>query len=140
MTTTQAPMPAQPVPYLPDNAPFTPAQRAWLNGFLAGVFSARAAGPASAAPALPPVKVKVSVLFGSETGNAEALARRVAKAASQRGFEAKALGLDKISAKHLAEESHVLIITSTFGEGDPPENAKAFHEQLHADYQPRLEG
>ena len=86
------------------------------------------------------MKIKVSVLFGSETGNAEALAKRVAKAAGQRGFEAKALGLDKISAKHLAQETYVLIITSTFGEGDPPENAKAFHEALHADYQPRLEG
>jgi sulfite reductase (NADPH) flavoprotein alpha-component len=128
---------APPVPFIPDNAPFTPAQRAWLNGYLAGLFSNQ---PAGAAAPTAPTKLKVSVLFGSETGNAEALAKRVAKAATQRGFEAKALGLDKISAKHLAQEKYVLIITSTFGEGDPPENARAFHEQLHADYQPRLEG
>jgi sulfite reductase (NADPH) flavoprotein alpha-component len=127
------------VPFIPDNAPFTTAQRAWLNGYLAGLFSSQPAG-AAATPAAASVKIKVSVLFGSETGNAEALARRVAKAATQRGFEAKALGLDKISAKHLAQQMYVLIVTSTFGEGDPPENAKAFHEQLHADYQPRLEG
>jgi sulfite reductase (NADPH) flavoprotein alpha-component len=139
MTTTQAPTPAQPVPYIPENAPFTPAQRAWLNGFLAGVFSARAAGPMPAAPALPPAKVKVAVLYGSETGNAEALAKRVAKAASQRGFDAKPLGLDKIAAKDLAAEQFVLILTSTFGEGDPPENAKAFHAALHDGACPRLE-
>ncbi|HEV7404740.1 MAG TPA: sulfite reductase subunit alpha [Chthoniobacteraceae bacterium] len=137
---TMTPMPTAPasVPFIPDNAPFTPAQRAWLNGYLAGLFSSQAGAPS--APAAAPVKIKVSVLFGSETGNAEALAKRVAKAAGRRGFEAKALGLDKISAKHLAQETYVLIITSTFGEGDPPENAKAFHEALHADYQPRLEG
>lgn len=139
MMTTQTPIPAQPVPYIPDNAPFTPAQRAWLNGFLAGVFSARAAGPAPAAPALPPAKVKLAVLFGSETGNAEALAKRVAKAAMQRGFDAKPLGLDKIAAKDLATEQFALILTSTFGEGEPPENAKTFHAALHAEGFPRLE-
>lgn len=129
---------AQPsVPFIPDNAPFTPAQRAWLNGFLAGMFSGTQAAAAPAAAV--PVKIKVTVLFGSESGNSEALAKRIAKAATQRGFEAKALGLDRISAKHLAQEKYALIIVSTFGEGDPPENAKAFYEQLHADYQPRLD-
>src|SRR5947208_2288662 len=82
------------------------AQGAWLNGYLAGLFSNQPGGAATA-PATAPVKIKVSVLFGSETGNAEALAKRVAKAAGQHGFEAKALGLDKISAKHLAQEKYV---------------------------------
>lgn len=137
--TTQAPVPAPSVPYIPENAPFSPAQRAWLNGFLAGLFSARAPAGAGAAPALPPAKVKVAVLFGSETGNAEALAKRVAKTATQKGFECKPMGLDKVSAGDLAGERFALILTSTFGEGDPPENAKAFHAALHSDAQPRLE-
>jgi len=123
------------VPFIPDTAPFTPAQRAWLNGFLAGIFSA--AQPAVSAPAA--VKVSVSVLFGSESGNCESLAKRVAKAAQKRGFESKAMGLDKISAGDLAREKYALIITSTFGEGDPPENAMAFHAELHATTLPRLE-
>jgi sulfite reductase (NADPH) flavoprotein alpha-component len=138
MTTTTLPAaPAAHIPYIPDNAPFTPAQRAWLNGFLAGLFSSQT--PAGAAPALPAAKVKVALLFGSETGNAEALAKRVAKAATQRGFECKPVGLDKISATDLAGERFALILTSTFGEGDPPENAKPFHAALHSDAQPRLE-
>lgn len=124
-------------PYIPENAPFTPAQRAWLNGFLAGIYSSRA--PVATAPAPAPVKIKVCVLFGSESGNSEALAKRVAKAAVQKGFEAKALGLDKISARDLASERYALIITSTFGDGEPPENARTFHAALHADSQPRLE-
>src|SRR4051812_35734919 len=110
--TTSTPAPTT-VPFIPDNAPFTPAQRAWLNGYLAGLFSQQPGG-ATSAPVPSPVKVKLSVLFGSESGNSEALAKRVAKAAGQRGFEAKALGLDKISAKHLAQEKYALIITSTF--------------------------
>ncbi len=33
------------VPFIPDNAPFTPEQRAWLNGFLAGIFSSASSSP-----------------------------------------------------------------------------------------------
>ncbi len=132
LTTTQSP---HGVPFIPENAPFTTAQRAWLNGFLAGMYSGTQMAAATPAPA----KIKVNILFGSEGGNAEALAKRVAKAAVKKGFESKALGLDKISMKDLARDSYALIVTSTFGEGDPPENAKTFHEALHAPNQPRLE-
>ncbi|HEY0790496.1 MAG TPA: sulfite reductase subunit alpha [Chthoniobacterales bacterium] len=134
MTTSTAPSPS--LPFIPDNAPFTPAQRAWLNGLLAGMFSGQQ--PGGAAPAPTPVKVKVNVYFGSESGNAEALAKRVAKTVVGRGFESRAVGLDKISAKDLAQEKYALIITSTFGEGDPPENAKALHAELHASDEVRL--
>jgi sulfite reductase (NADPH) flavoprotein alpha-component len=132
MTTSTVPSPSSAgIPFVPDNAPFTPAQRAWLNGLLAGMFSGMQPGHTAAPPAAAPVKVKVPVFFGSESGNAEALSKRVAKAVQQRGFESKAIGLDKISVKDLAKEKFALIITSTFGEGDPPENAKAFHAELH---------
>src|SRR4051812_14599381 len=136
MNSTIAPAAAPSVPYLPESAPFTAAQRAWLNGLLAGFFSA---APGSQAPAPAPVKLKVTVLFGSESGNSEALAKRIAKAAQKRGWESSALGLDKIPARDLRKESCVLIVTSTFGDGEPPENAKAFHAELHAPEQPRLE-
>ncbi|MBV8899423.1 MAG: sulfite reductase subunit alpha [Verrucomicrobia bacterium] len=96
------------------------------------MFSGVQPGHTAAPPAAAPVKVKVPVFFGSESGNAEALSKRVAKAVQQHGFESKAIGLDKISVKDLAKEKFALIITSTFGEGDPPENAKAFHAELHA--------
>ncbi|MDB6151033.1 MAG: cysJ 2 [Chthoniobacter sp.] len=137
MTTSSAAASTRGVPFIPENAPFTPAQRAWLNGFLAGMYSGAQSG--AAVPASAPVRIKVNVLFGSETGNAEALAKRVAKAAVKKGFESKALGLDKISAQDLANDTYALIITSTFGEGDPPENAKAFYETLQSPTHPRLE-
>ena len=64
------------VPFIPDNAPFTPEQRSWLNGFLAGLFSQTTA----TAPAveLPP-SLKIAVLYASQSGTAEGLARKVVK-------------------------------------------------------------
>jgi sulfite reductase (NADPH) flavoprotein alpha-component len=120
------------VPYIPENAPFSPAQRAWLNGFLAGLFSQQ-----SAAFQAPP-KIRVNVYFGTETGNSEAVAKQTAKFLQSRGFESQAINLSKISSSALAGEAYALIITSTFGEGDPPDSAKAFYTELHTPDHPRL--
>lgn len=122
-------------PSIPDTAPFTPAQRAWLNGFLAGLYSGT---PGGSTPADTSRKT-VNVYFGSESGNSEALAKQIAKAAKKQGFQSKAAGLDTIRLADLAAESFVLIVTSTFGDGEPPSNAAAFHEELLADGAPRLE-
>lgn len=124
------------VPYIPENAPFTPAQRAWLNGFLAGMYSSAPGGSAPAAPVS--AQKVVNVYFGSESGNSEALAKVIAKAAKQKGFESKAVGLDKIRLADLANESFALFVTSTFGDGEPPANAVAFHKELSADGAPNL--
>src|SRR5262249_46902989 len=66
------------IPQLPESAPFTPEQRAYLNGFFAGLFS-RVPVPASAAPAPAKTLEPLTILFGSQTGNAESLAKRIAK-------------------------------------------------------------
>ncbi|MBV8484886.1 MAG: sulfite reductase subunit alpha [Verrucomicrobia bacterium] len=120
------------VPYIPENAPFSPAQRAWLNGFLAGLFSQQSAA-AQAAP-----KIRANVYFGTETGNSEALAKQTAKFLQSRGFESQAINLNKISSGALAGEAYALIVISTFGDGDPPDSAKAFYTELHAPDHPRL--
>src|SRR5688572_30978558 len=80
------------VPLIPDTAPFTTEQRAWLNGFFAGLFS-RAPGTPGAQPgglATKPAAplTPVTILFGSQTGSAEGLAKRAAKEAGKRGFAA----------------------------------------------------
>ncbi len=94
---------------------------------------------AAAAPATAPEKITANIYFGSESGNCEALAKQIAKTAVKRGFESKPIGLDKVKAADLTRERFALIVTSTFGDGDPPENAKDFHADLHSDSQPRLE-
>jgi sulfite reductase (NADPH) flavoprotein alpha-component len=121
------------VPLIPDSAPFSSEQRAWLNGFFAGLFSrapgqANSALPAPAAPALVPL----TVLFGSQTGTAEGLAKRVAKEAGKRGFAATVLDLAQTDLGKLAAEKNVLLITSTYGDGEPPDNAKAVYTALLA--------
>jgi sulfite reductase (NADPH) flavoprotein alpha-component len=120
------------IPYIPESAPFSPAQRAWLNGFLAGLFSQQSATVRTAP------KTRVNVYYGTETGNSEAVARQTAKFLQSRGFESQAISLSKISSSALAAEAYALVVTSTFGDGDPPDTAKAFYTELHAPDHPRL--
>ena len=124
------------VPFIPDNAPFSAEQRSWLNGFFAGLFSRQPVGnsPASASPALTPL----TILFGSQTGTAEGLAKRVAKEAGKRGFAATILDMAQTDAAKLVSEKNLLVITSTYGDGEPPDNAKALHTALAADTAPAL--
>lgn len=118
------------VPCLPDSAPFTPEQRAYLNGFLAGLFS-RSPAPAGAAPPAPAeTLVPLAILFGSQTGNAENLAKRAAKEAGKRGFAPTVHDLARYPLAQLASEERLLVIASTYGDGEPPDNAKAFWNSL----------
>ncbi len=126
------------LPHIPESAPFTIEQRSWLNGFLAGLFSQTPATPqpngvptANAEPLL--------VLFGSQTGSAEELARRVAKEAQQRGFAPKVLALNDHEQANLAAGGKAVIISSTWGDGDPPDNAVNFWSWLNTETAPSLE-
>lgn len=116
------------VPLIPDSAPFSPEQRAWLNGFFAGIFSRGPAMASAGEPAKP--LTPLTILFGSQTGTAEGLAKRVAKEAGKRGFAATVVDMAQTDASKLATEKNVLVITSTYGDGEPPDNAKALHTQL----------
>ena len=134
------------VPFIPDTAPFSDEQRQWLNGFLAGLFSDAAANPAALlgqtqAPALAAPPVPVLVLFGSQTGNAEGLAKKVKTAAEkQGGLAPRLLDMAKFDAAELSKEIETSSSsTSTWGEGDPPDNAAGFMDRLTADDFPRLE-
>ena len=132
------------VPFIPESAPFSEEQRQWLNGFFAGLFSsasvdATALGgqqvPALAAPPVP-----LLVLFGSQTGNAEGLAKKIKTTADKLGgFTPRMLDMAKYDAGQLPGESSLLIVTSTWGEGDPPDNAAGFFEKLQSEGFPRLE-
>ncbi len=130
----------QTVPVIPETAPFTPEQRAWLNGFVAGLLSRGPVNPmalAAAAPARETLQ-PLTILFGSQTGSSESLAKLAAKEAGKHGFAAIVMDMVKFSTAKLAQEKNVLIITSTYGDGDPPDNAKALHAALHAPDAPRL--
>ncbi|MBL9189365.1 MAG: sulfite reductase subunit alpha [Opitutaceae bacterium] len=120
-------------PFIPDTAPFSAEQRAWLNGFFAGMFSRTPVvggvpSPREASTPLTPL----TILFGSQTGTAEGLAKRVAKEAGKRSFAATVLDMAQCDLAKLAGEKNLLLLTSTYGDGEPPDNAKALHAALQA--------
>jgi sulfite reductase (NADPH) flavoprotein alpha-component len=131
---------------LPANAPFTkdeiaaldsvvaratPHQRAWLSGFLAGVEAAsgNAAQPATA----PRVRAKLSIIYASESGNAEGLALKARKLALKQGFDAKVLDMADLDLATLPKLQNVIIYAATWGEGDPPQRAADVFAQLMSD-------
>jgi sulfite reductase (NADPH) flavoprotein alpha-component len=119
------------VPLIPESAPFTTEQRAWLNGFFAGVFSRAPAAVVGAAPA-PVTLIPLTIIFGSQTGTAESLAKRAAKEAGRRNFAATVLDMAQTDLPKLTAEKNVLVIVSTYGEGEPPDSAKTLYGSLAA--------
>ncbi len=131
-----------PIPFIPDNAPFTPEQRLWLNGYLAGLFSdatlaERAMSGLAAVPSAPPKPLVI--FFGSQTGTAEALAAKVKSEAAKRGMAPKLVDLAKYDSVDLTKEENAIIVTSTYGDGDPPDSAHGFWAFLASETAPRLE-
>ena len=126
------------VPLLPETAPFNADQRAWINGYLAGLFSF-AGGTATAPQATCAPGEPLLILYGSQTGTAEALAQKIAKAAAAKNFAARAVCMADHATIDLKKESRALVVTSTYGDGDPPDNAAAFWDFLKSDTAPRLE-
>ena len=118
----------------------TPEQMQWLSGYLAG-YRAGGGRALPAAPAAPPAaKAKVTILYATESGNAEALAAAARKAAQKLSFAAKAVDLAELSPAQAAAAGPLLVIASTWGEGDPPQRAEAFHAALMAADAPRFDG
>lgn len=128
-------------PLVPDDAPFDDAQRHWLNGLMTGLtVLARAAhgrqqpDPPSA-PATP-----ITILYGSQSGNAEALSKTLRKRAASLGFEPSVMELNEVEPAELAGLERALVICSTFGEGDPPDNALKFFARILAEDAADLSG
>ena len=143
--------------FLPPSAPFdtsrraqldgalagaTAVQRAWLAGYLAGLDQAQAPAAVEAAAATPAAvaAAPLTVLYASESGNAEGLAHKAAKQARKLGFKPRVVDLAEYDVARLPKEGHVLAIASTWGEGEPPGRAAPNYNALMADAAPRLDG
>src|SRR5690348_18279988 len=95
-------------PVIPDSAPFDAAQRIWLNGFLAGLFAHEPANVDGSAGSQDPVgTAPLSVVFGSQTGTAETLARRVAAEADRRGFRSRVIEIGRAACRERVWEGVV---------------------------------
>lgn len=124
-----------PSAFLDDSAPFEGEQKTWLNGLLTGLnaIATAAQGDEPEAPG-----TAMAILYGSQSGNAEALSKNLRKYAKTQGFDASVSELDGIDPADLAAMNHVLIVCSTFGEGEPPDNAQSFYKTIMSDDAPAL--
>jgi sulfite reductase (NADPH) flavoprotein alpha-component len=127
-------MSASLIPYIPEEAPFTPAQRTWLNGYLAGLYSYAPVQPSAEASR----NLRVAVLYGSQTGTAEGLARKLSKELKAAGHTVSLNSLEGYVPAVLAAETHALFIVSTYVEGEAPDPVQPFYQQLCVEHFPLL--
>ncbi len=115
-------------------------QITWLSGYLAGLTSATAAAaPATAQAAAAPAEApELTILFGSQTGNAEGIALQAAQKAEARGFRPQVLDMGDVKKPQIKSATRLLVIVSTHGEGDPPDNAIELHELMGSKKAPPL--
>jgi sulfite reductase (NADPH) flavoprotein alpha-component len=114
----------------------SPEEMLWLSGYLAGL--ARPVRPSALAAAQPTPSPTLTILYGSETGHAAALAKRMGELARERGLRSSVVDMAVFRPQSLKETKHLVVITSTHGEGAPPDPAAGFFEFLHSRKAPRL--
>lgn len=121
----------------------TDQQKIWLTGYLsaqAALAGSEAVTPApSAAASAQPVSKNVTVLYGSQTGNSEGLAKKTAQHLEEKGFQVTLSSMSDFKPNNLKKINNLLVIVSTHGEGDPPDNALSFHEYVHGRRAPKLD-
>lgn len=118
-------------------------QLAWVSGYFWGLAQTQtvsAAAPinqAAAAVAAKPAG-KLTIIYASQTGNAKGVAEALEQEAKALGIEAELFDASDYKGKNLAKETHVIIVASTNGEGEAPDNAIELHEFLQSKKAPKL--
>ncbi len=137
-------------PVLPEHAPLAAPKRAWVDGLLAGLFSRAAprALPAvegavqqddqQGAVRIAHTRPKVVLLWASQTGNVESMVERYATQLMESGCEIRTACMADYPLASLEKAQYVLLMTSTFGDGDSPDNGEPFWSALKAESAPRL--
>lgn len=120
----------------------TEPQARWISGYFAGFVAAVSRGDGAGAMASPAQSGSrtVTVLYGTETGNSAALAKQLEAQLKAAGVTATAADMAKYKGRQLKDEQDMLVIVSTYGEGDPPQPAVGFYEFLEGSRAPKMEG
>lgn len=116
-------------------------QMLWVSGYLAGLAQAGATAQPASAPvaAAPQNAAKLTILFGSQTGNAKGVAQEYKAKAEAQGFNVELFNMADYKARQLKNETHLLVVVSTHGEGEAPDDAAELHEFLASKKAPKLD-
>jgi len=121
----------------------TPEQAIWVSGFLEGKLagSVKEAGESVVVEEdqSPTGQTSLTILYGTETGNAKELAEKMAEKAAFKNISTNVLSMYDFNYKKLNEEENLAIIVSTHGEGDPPDMAEDFYTYLTGKRASKLE-
>ena len=127
------------------------SQKTWLSGYLTAIQGIAAVAPgtgaapnvqaeAVAAVSVPPASREVTVLYGSQTGNSSGLSKKLAKKLEEQGLQVTLSAMGDFKPNGLKKIENLLIVVSTHGEGEPPDNAIPLHEFLNSKRAPKLDG
>jgi sulfite reductase (NADPH) flavoprotein alpha-component len=126
-------------------AGLSPQQLVWLSGYLYGQATSAGGGVAAAPAAVAapvaataPAVEKLTILYGSHTGNAKKIAQQAADAAAAKGLKAEVKDMNDYATRQLAQEQNLLVIVSTHGEGEPPMSAEELHTFINGPRAPKL--
>lgn len=133
--TTQAP-PTSMLPLTPEQlaklqsaiGEFSPHQLAWLSGYFWGMVNQQP-GTVAVTPA-PAAAASITVISASQTGNARRVAEQLRDDLAAAGLGVTLVNAGDYKFKQIAQEKLLLIVASTQGEGEPPEEAVALHKYL----------
>ncbi|RKF15872.1 assimilatory sulfite reductase (NADPH) flavoprotein subunit [Alginatibacterium sediminis] len=117
-------------------AELSSTQLAWVSGYLAGV--GQSSTPLQSVSASQSAQ-KLTILYASQTGNAKGVAEQLLSNAQQQGISVELFNVADYKPKSLKQETHLVIVTSTNGEGEPPDDAIDFHEFLASKKAPKLD-
>ncbi|TBM15103.1 NADPH-dependent assimilatory sulfite reductase flavoprotein subunit [Hafnia paralvei] len=143
--TTQAP-PTSMLPLTPDQlaklqsaiGEFSPNQLAWLSGYFWGMVNQQP-GAVAIAPT-PAVAASITVISASQTGNARRVSEQLRDDLTAAGLSVTLVNAGDYKFKQIAQEKLLLVVASTQGEGEPPEEAVALHKYLFSKKAPQLTG
>jgi sulfite reductase (NADPH) flavoprotein alpha-component len=113
-------------------------QLLWINGYFQGLLASPGSQAIVEASSVVASSQKLSILYGTHTGRSKTLALKLAGTLTRQGITVKTIAMDEYKTRDLSSETHLVVIVSTHGEGEPPSMAEDFHSFIIGKRAPQL--